>query len=217
MNAEPGTHPGATAEFRSEKGQESELLARFGRLTDLIVMARPKSEQALDLIGKVFINPGDHILVERPTYLGALQAWNAYQAEYVAADIDDQASVEKALAGAHGAFCVTFFWAHFSPEKEMAQAKAMAEAGARPDQIVQAVRAWGYRDALAACDWLKTNKNTPAGQIIAYGESLGCAMAVEVAVQRSVAGVVLESSARIVRIPSMVGIGNGRYLLAELV
>lgn len=50
LNAEPGTHAGATAEFRSEKGQESELLARFGRLTDLIVMARPKSEQALDLI-----------------------------------------------------------------------------------------------------------------------------------------------------------------------
>ncbi len=50
LNAEPGVHSGATAEFRSEKGQESELLARFGRLTDLIVMARPKSEQALDLI-----------------------------------------------------------------------------------------------------------------------------------------------------------------------
>jgi nucleotide-binding universal stress UspA family protein len=46
----PEPHPGATAEFRAEKGQESELLARFGRLTDLIVMARPKSEQALDLV-----------------------------------------------------------------------------------------------------------------------------------------------------------------------
>ena len=41
------------------------------------------SQQALDLIGKVFINPGDRILVEEPTYLGALQAWNAYGAEYV--------------------------------------------------------------------------------------------------------------------------------------
>lgn len=46
------------------------------------------SQQALDLIGKVFINPGDHILVESPTYLGALQAWNAYQAEYIAAATD---------------------------------------------------------------------------------------------------------------------------------
>ncbi|HET6159510.1 MAG TPA: universal stress protein [Dongiaceae bacterium] len=46
----PEPHPAATAEFRAEKGQESELLARFGRLTDLIIMARPKSEQALDLV-----------------------------------------------------------------------------------------------------------------------------------------------------------------------
>ena len=41
------------------------------------------SQQALDLLGKIFINEGDHILVELPTYLGALQAWNAYGAEYI--------------------------------------------------------------------------------------------------------------------------------------
>ena len=41
------------------------------------------SQQALDLLGKIFINHGDRILVESPTYLGALQAWNAYGAEYV--------------------------------------------------------------------------------------------------------------------------------------
>ncbi len=46
------------------------------------------SQQALDLIGKIFINRGDHILVEDPTYLGALQAWNAYGAEYVTVPID---------------------------------------------------------------------------------------------------------------------------------
>jgi nucleotide-binding universal stress UspA family protein len=50
LNAQPGGVSGASAEYRAEKGQESELLARFGRLTDVIVMARPKSEQALDLI-----------------------------------------------------------------------------------------------------------------------------------------------------------------------
>ena len=49
-------------------------------------------------------------------------------AEVVAADVDNPESLKKAFAGAHGAFCVTFFWAHFSPEKEMAEAKAMAEA-----------------------------------------------------------------------------------------
>jgi 2-aminoadipate transaminase len=41
------------------------------------------SQQALDLIGKLLVNPGDRVLVEEPTYLGALQAWNAYMAEYV--------------------------------------------------------------------------------------------------------------------------------------
>jgi uncharacterized protein YbjT (DUF2867 family) len=46
----------------------------------------------------------------------------------VAADVDDRASLERAFAGAWGAFCVTFFWEHFSPEKEKAQARAMAEA-----------------------------------------------------------------------------------------
>lgn len=47
------------------------------------------SQQALDLIGKLLINPGDRVLVEEPTYLGALQAWNAYQAEYVSVPGDD--------------------------------------------------------------------------------------------------------------------------------
>src|SRR6202034_4841968 len=46
----------------------------------------------------------------------------ALGAEVVAGDVDDEASLAKAFAGAHGAFCVTFFWAHFSPEKELAEA-----------------------------------------------------------------------------------------------
>jgi len=54
------------------------------------VLITSGSQQALDLIGKVFLNPGDHVLVERPTYLGALQAWNAYQAEYLPVEIDEQ-------------------------------------------------------------------------------------------------------------------------------
>ena len=49
-------------------------------------------------------------------------------AEVVAADLNDVESVKRAFAGAYGAFCVTFFWAHFSPEKEYAEAKGMAEA-----------------------------------------------------------------------------------------
>ncbi|HEY0432453.1 MAG TPA: NmrA family NAD(P)-binding protein, partial [Chitinophagaceae bacterium] len=49
-------------------------------------------------------------------------------ASVVAADIDDPASVEKALEGAYGAYFVTFYWAHFSPEKELQEAKTFAEA-----------------------------------------------------------------------------------------
>ncbi|MBI3606836.1 MAG: NmrA/HSCARG family protein [Nitrospirae bacterium] len=49
-------------------------------------------------------------------------------AEVVAADVDDLESLKRAFTGAYGAFCVTFFWAHFSPEKETAEATAMAQA-----------------------------------------------------------------------------------------
>jgi len=59
------------------------------------------------------------------------KALAALGAEIVHADIDDAASVDAAFRGAYGAYCVTFFWAHFSAEREMAEAKAMAEAAAR--------------------------------------------------------------------------------------
>ena len=54
------------------------------------VLITSGSQQALDLIGKLLINPGDLILTERPTYLGALQAWRAYQAEFSTVPIDDE-------------------------------------------------------------------------------------------------------------------------------
>jgi len=49
-------------------------------------------------------------------------------AEVVAADVDDPGSLERAFAGAYAAYCVTFFWAHLSPEKELAEARHLAEA-----------------------------------------------------------------------------------------
>ncbi|MGA2607830.1 MAG: NmrA/HSCARG family protein [Terriglobia bacterium] len=49
-------------------------------------------------------------------------------AEVVAADVDDVESLKRAFQGAYGAYCVTFFWAHFSPEKELAEAANMAQA-----------------------------------------------------------------------------------------
>lgn len=56
------------------------------------------------------------------------RALAALGAETVKADIDDPESLARTFAGAHGAYCVTFFWAHFSPEKEIAEARAMAQA-----------------------------------------------------------------------------------------
>ncbi len=66
--------------------------------------------------------------ITRDPKSAAASALAARGAEVVQADIDTPDSVRRAFDGAHGAFCVTFFWAHFSPEKELADAKAMAEA-----------------------------------------------------------------------------------------
>lgn len=51
--------------------------------------------------------------------------------EVVRADLDDPASIDAALEGAYGAFCITFFWEHLSPEKELGHAAVLAEATRR--------------------------------------------------------------------------------------
>jgi uncharacterized protein YbjT (DUF2867 family) len=58
------------------------------------------------------------------------QALAALGAEVIEADADDPESLKHAFDGAYGAYCVTFFWEHFSPEKELAQAGNMAAAAA---------------------------------------------------------------------------------------
>ena len=57
------------------------------------VLITSGSQQALDLIGKLLINRGDRILVEAPTYLGALQAFNVYGAQYVPVPVDDDGMI----------------------------------------------------------------------------------------------------------------------------
>jgi uncharacterized protein YbjT (DUF2867 family) len=54
-------------------------------------------------------------------------------AEVVKADANSMTSLRKAFDGAYGAFCVTFFWEHFLPDKETAQAQAMATAAKMVD------------------------------------------------------------------------------------
>ncbi len=59
------------------------------------------SQQALDLLGKIFLDPGDHVLTSRPTYLGAIQAWNAYQAQYHTVNLDEDGMVVEEIEHAY--------------------------------------------------------------------------------------------------------------------
>src|SRR5579875_1193425 len=77
-------------------------MARYGIVATVDnVLITSGSQQALDLIAKLFINRGDRILVESPTYLGALQAFDLMGAEYVTVPIDDDglvtSEIEQAL------------------------------------------------------------------------------------------------------------------------
>lgn len=72
--------------------------ARYGiEVTPDNILITSGSQQALDLLGKILINPGDRILVESPTYLGALQAWAAYGAEYVTVPMDENGMITDVL------------------------------------------------------------------------------------------------------------------------
>jgi 2-aminoadipate transaminase len=75
---------GATEGYEPLREMIARHISRYGiqaRLENVLITSG--SQQALDLIGKLLINPGDKVLVEAPTYLGALQAFNVYGAEYI--------------------------------------------------------------------------------------------------------------------------------------
>lgn len=83
------------------------------------------------LVHSILNDPGSQFSVRavtRDPQSGKAKELKDLGAEVVAGDIDDKASVSKALDGAYGAYFVTFFWAHFSPEKEYEEAKTFAEA-----------------------------------------------------------------------------------------
>jgi 2-aminoadipate transaminase len=68
------------------------------------VLMTSGSQQALDLLGKVLIDEGSRVLVETPSYLGALQAFSVYRPEFKSVDTDDHglvpSSIEKVAQGA---------------------------------------------------------------------------------------------------------------------
>ena len=76
-------------------------MAKYGIVATVDnVLITSGSQQALDLIAKLLINRGDRILVESPTYLGALQAFDLMGAEYVTVPIDGQGLQTRLLEGA---------------------------------------------------------------------------------------------------------------------
>lgn len=74
-----------------------ELIAREHGVHISQVLITTGSQQALDLLAKIFINSGDKVLVETPTYLGALQAFRMFEARLVAMPSDDEGIHQEAL------------------------------------------------------------------------------------------------------------------------
>lgn len=66
------------------------------------VLITTGSQQGLDLVGKVLIDPGSRVAVESPTYLGALQAFSPYEAQFVPVEGDDEGPLPDALIPARG-------------------------------------------------------------------------------------------------------------------
>lgn len=76
-------------------------MARYGIVVGIDnILITGGSQQALDLIGKILINPGDRLLVESPTYLGAIQAFTMYGADYATVPTDDDGMVTDRLVEA---------------------------------------------------------------------------------------------------------------------
>lgn len=81
---------GATEGYQPLREMIARNMSRYGiEASAENVLITSGSQQALDLIGKLLINRGDRVVVEAPTYLGALQAFNVYGAQYVPIPVDE--------------------------------------------------------------------------------------------------------------------------------
>jgi 2-aminoadipate transaminase len=75
-----------------------EKMSRYGIVASVDnVLITSGSQQALDLVGKVLLDPGDVIITEAPTYVGAIQAFTVYQASYATVPLDDEGMVVDLL------------------------------------------------------------------------------------------------------------------------
>jgi 2-aminoadipate transaminase len=92
-------HGAAALQYSTTEGHLPlrEWIARQSRLTPDRVQITSGSQQGLDLLGRVLIDPGDVVLVEQPTYLGALQAFGSYQPRFAEVATDDDGIVPEGL------------------------------------------------------------------------------------------------------------------------
>ena len=98
---------------------------------DIIAVAGATGAQGGGLVRAILNDPDSRFAVRaltRDPSSDKAKVLAAAGAEVVAADVDDVESLKQAFDGAYGAYCVTFFWEHFSPDKEQAQARNMATA-----------------------------------------------------------------------------------------
>lgn len=110
-----------------------ELLSRGLRVDPSKVLITTGSQQGLDLVGKVLIDAGSAVAVESPTYLGALQAFNVYEPQYVAVDCDDEGPLPQALSAASDARFL-----YLLPNFQNPSGRCIGEA--RRSEIVQQAR-----------------------------------------------------------------------------
>jgi len=97
----------------------------------IIAVLGSTGSQGSGLVSAILADPNGGFAaraITRDPSKDAAKAMAAKGAEVVAGNLDDVESLKKAFAGAYGVFAVTNFWEHFSGEKEIAQAKNIAEA-----------------------------------------------------------------------------------------
>jgi uncharacterized protein YbjT (DUF2867 family) len=97
----------------------------------IIAVVGATGAQGGGLARSILADPGGPFAVRaitRDAKAPAAQELAKLGAEVVQADLDDVASLTRAFKGAYGAYCVTFYWAHFSPEKETQHGRNMAKA-----------------------------------------------------------------------------------------
>ena len=129
-------YPGAAGFGPLRDWVATELGAQGLRVDASQVLITTGSQQGLDLVGKVLIDSGSTVAVEAPTYLGALQAFNPYEPEYVSVACDDDGPMADALAAARGA---RFLYA--LPNFQNPSGRCVS--AARRDALVNAAQALG--------------------------------------------------------------------------